>query len=113
MTTRDRRDLIRQFKRRSVPRGVYAVRSRSSQRTWVGMGNDLNAIENSLWFRLEHGLNVDVGLRAEWQTSGPDDLEFLVLETLPADVPAPLVPDELKRLRMKWSSELGARILLP
>jgi hypothetical protein len=106
----DRKQAVRDYKERKIPRGVYAVRCTATGRVWVGSAPNLEAAKNRTWFSLRMGNAIDRSLQVEWNAQGADTFVFEVLETL-EDVNEMSVADLLKEKRAAWVSRLGAEPL--
>ncbi len=105
----DRKAAIREFKERAVPRGVFAVRCKTTGTAWVDSSPNLTAAKNGLWFTLRLGNHRDKQLQSEWQTHGEDQFEFEVLEELDPDLPQMAIYDELKARRTAWIERLKSQ----
>jgi len=109
----NRKEAIREFKARKVPRGVFEVRSAAAGRVWVESSPNLDAARNGLWFMLRNGSHGNKELQAEWNQRGAEALQFHVLETLDDDVPAMGLNDLLKEKKRHWAAKLSALMLSP
>ncbi|MBS7810776.1 GIY-YIG nuclease family protein [Roseococcus pinisoli] len=76
----DRKAAIAAYKERRVATGVYAVRSASTGRQWVGSAPDLATIWNRLSFTLRQGHAPQRSLQAAWREHGAEDFTFAVVE---------------------------------
>jgi hypothetical protein len=106
-----RKEAIREFKERKVPRGIFAVRCAATGHVWVDSSPNLKAAENSLWFALRHGGHINKAVQAEWETHGKEAFQYEVLETLAEDVSPLGVRDLLKEKRRHWLAKCGAQPL--
>lgn len=111
-TTFDRKEAIKEYKARKLPRGAYAVRCTVTGQVWVGSSRDLNAARNGLWFTLRIGSHRERTLQAAWSTHGEQAFEYEILEKLDEDVCALAVHDLLKEMKLRWVERLGAGALL-
>ena len=107
----DRKQAVREYKERKIPRGIYAVRCTTTGAAWVGCARNLEAAKNRTWFSLRMGNAIDRSLQAAWNTYGVDAFVFEVLETLD-DVNEMSVADLLKEKRAAWVTRLNAEQLL-
>jgi hypothetical protein len=106
----DRKQAVREYKERKIPRGAYAVRCTKTGDVWVGCTPNLEAARNRTWFSLRMGNSLDRSLQAAWNTHGADAFVFEVLETLD-DVNDLSIADLLKEKRAAWVTRLGAEPL--
>ncbi len=108
--TIDRKQLIRDYKARKTPRGIFAVRS-SSGRVWVGASPNLDGAKNGLWFILDAGNYKDQELQREWNQLGADAFQFEIVEKLADDVSDLRMRDVLAARKEEWVKKLGAASL--
>lgn len=108
-----RKDAIRTYKERKIPRGIFVLVSTSTDRRWVDSAPNLDAARNMLWFELKQGVHRNSELQREWNTQGEVSFEFEVVETLDVDTPDIAVRDELKTKRRDWAAKLGAPTVSP
>jgi hypothetical protein len=106
----NRREAIREYKERTPPRGVFAIRG--AGQAWVGSHMNLPAAKNGLWFGLKTGGHINKPLQAAWDSAGEAAFSFEVLETLKEGENPLTVKDTLKARRAHWAAELGAQVLL-
>ncbi len=106
-----RKAASREFKERKPIRGVFAVRSTTTGRAWVGSFPNLEAMRNRLWFTLGQGAHRDRALQKEWDAHGEGALEFEILEKFDDEMSAIEVSDGLKERKRHWAARLGARTL--
>lgn len=107
----NRKEAIKEFKARKVPRGIYAVRCNATGRVWVTSSPNLSAAKNSLWFTLKNRSGMNRDLQAEWNTHGAEAFEYQVLEQLDDDVAPLALGDLLKERKLHWIAELSAQAL--
>ena len=55
MDKSSRREAIRDYKERTVSRGVFAVRCTLTGQVWVAASRNLDQQQNSIWFGLKAG----------------------------------------------------------
>ena len=82
----DKREARKEFKLRTTPKGIFAVRCLASGDVWVSATDHLDSARNGVWFQLRNGLHQNKTLQAVWNAHGEGGFEFEVLETLPEDV---------------------------
>lgn len=104
----DRKEAIRQYKLRKIPRGVFAVRCTVTGQVWVDSSPNLEAARNSSWFSLRHGSYYVKSLQAEWNARGEEAFEYEILERLDDDVPPLLLRDLLQEKKREWTVRLSA-----
>src|SRR5262249_14928725 len=78
----DRRTLIRNYKERRMVGGVYLVRNTRNGRYILGHALDLASARNRFQFAVTTNLALDMRLRDDWTTCGPQVFTFEVLEEL-------------------------------
>lgn len=107
----DRKEIIREYKARTTPRGVFAVRCVATGEVWVGSSMNLDGARNRLWFTLGYGNHKDALLQARWNAQGEKAFEYEVLEKLDDEVSALRVGDILKERTSHWLAQLHAQPL--
>lgn len=108
-----RKEAIREYKERKIPRGVFAVRCTETGQAWVDSTPDLRAAQNGLFFGLRTGSYRNAALQAEWVRRGEKAFQFEILETLDEEVLPIALRDVLKEKKRHWVTQLGAEPLLP
>ncbi len=103
----DRKQLIRDYKARKTPRGVFAVRSTTGL-VWVGASTNLDGAKNGLWFILDSGNYKDHALQQEWNELGSDAFRFEVVEKLEDEVSELRMRDVLAARKQEWVKKLAA-----
>lgn len=104
----ERKEAARQFKERKPSPGIYALRCRSTGRSWVDSSPNLHAAQNSQLFQLRQRLHRNKELQAEWNAQGEAAFEFSVLEALPDDTPSLNLRDLLAERKQAWIAQIGA-----
>lgn len=107
----NRKEVIKEFRARKIPKGIFAIRCRTTGAVWVDSSPNLDAARNGSWFQLRGGLHRDRGLQKEWNACGEETFDFEVLETLDQDLPALGIPDLLRDKKSKWVAEVGGKPL--
>jgi hypothetical protein len=104
----DRKALIREYKRRRPPAGVYRVRNTVTGRALVAASANLPAILNRHEAQLRMGGHPSKSLQADWTAHGSASFVFEVLDTLPPreDPAYDSVPD-LSGLEDMWLERLS------
>jgi len=114
MDKQSRRDAIRDFKERTVTRGVYAVRCAATGQAWVAVSRNLGADQNRLWSGLKFGGYVNKDVQAAWNAHGGEaGLAYEVLEVFDDGAMSPIGRSDLAKARLAhWREALGARKLV-
>jgi hypothetical protein len=108
----DRKALLRSYRERRKPAGVFALRCTTTGQAWVGSTPDLSTRQNGLWAGLRLGGYPLPALVAAWKQEGEGAFAFEVLETLPdEDREAYVEASQLKDLAAAWRERLGAEKL--
>lgn len=109
----DRKEAVRSYKERKIPRGVFVLLSTTTDRRWVDASPNLDAARNLLFFELKRGGHRNRDLQTEWNTHGESSFEFEVVEELDAAIVESAVRDELKSKRSEWVTKLGVTTVSP
>lgn len=108
-----RREAIRNYKERKIPKGIFVVRFETNGRQWVDSSPNLGAARNAVWSQLKSGAHYNKDLQAQWNAHGEAAFEFEVVEELDPETPEIAVRDELKRKRKEWVAKLGVTTVSP
>ncbi len=112
--TSSRKEAIRAYKERKIPRGVFAMRCRVTNHVWVDSTLNLEAAENRIWFALRQGdIHSDKSLVAEFQAHGREAFTFDVLEQIDDDITPIALKDLLKEKKLHWMAQLSATSISP
>ncbi|MBN1541478.1 metalloregulator ArsR/SmtB family transcription factor [candidate division KSB1 bacterium] len=107
-TTMDRRrQLVRAYKEREIPMGVYCVRNRENGKMLVGSYPNLHAILNRVRAQLRFGVFPNAELQADWNSLGEEQFDFEILDRL--EIPKDerdKAASELKLLEEMWLAKL-------
>jgi hypothetical protein len=106
----DRKQVIRDYKARKTPRGIFAMRSVSGQ-VWVDCSMNLDGAQNRRWFVLRGGNFKNSALQTEWNSLGERSFQFQILETLSDEVSEFRIRDILNERKQFWTARLQARAL--
>jgi hypothetical protein len=104
----NRKEAIRAYKERKIPRGIFVLRCTATGEKWVGSALNLEAARNRNWFALRQRMHPDKALQKVWNDCGEQAFEYDILEKLPDDVAELSLSDTLKQKRLRWIAELGA-----
>lgn len=80
MRQEERRAAIAACKERKASPGIYGVRCHATGQQWFGRALDLDRIQNRLWFTLRQGNTPHRTLQAAWNTHGPENFTFEIIE---------------------------------
>jgi hypothetical protein len=107
-----RKQLIRDYKERKRPAGVYAVRRLATGQAWLDVTPDLDSRQNGVWFTLRRGGHPNRALQALWTADGEAGFAFEVIETVDDEGLSPLgLSLRLKDRLGWWRGRLGAEAL--
>ncbi|MFN8579531.1 MAG: GIY-YIG nuclease family protein [Gemmatimonadaceae bacterium] len=104
----DRKEMLREYKERRVPMGVYRVRCTVTSDSLVAASKDVNSLLNRHRAQLRTNGHPSRALQAAWNTHGADAFTFEVLEFLePPEQPDYNPLDDLTILEEIWLEKLG------
>lgn len=104
----DRKKLIREYKDRAQPRGIFRVLNRVEDKSYVAATVDVPAALNRERFQLGAGLHTNAALQADWKRLGADAFVFETLDLLTAaDKPETDPAEELQVLEQLWLERLS------
>jgi hypothetical protein len=106
-----RRQIADEFKERTVPRGIFAVRCSVTGDAWVNSSPNLDAARNSLWFQLRGGLYRNASLQSAWKQHGEQAFTLEVLERFADDTPALLLSELYSTKKQEWVQSLPGQAL--
>lgn len=110
MDKQSRRQLVRDFKEKKAPLGVFAIRCAASGEVWVGASKNLEAQERSIWFGLRLGQYINKSIQAAWKAHGEGSMSFEALEAIDEPDLTPMgLADLLKARERHWIAALGAK----
>lgn len=105
--------MIREYKERPRPMGVFRVHNTADQKSFVDSSVDAPAALNRERFQLKAGLHPNAALQADWNRLGAEAFEFELLDSVgqedrpDADRAADLAV--LERLWLEKLSPYGTR----
>ncbi len=108
MNSERKTELKRAYKATEPRKGVFAVRSLTSGRTWVDAATNIDTIQNRIWFTLRMGTHPNGELQRTWNQSDPDAMAFDVVEVFDEDVKGYELEALMKERKQHWMQELGA-----
>jgi hypothetical protein len=98
-----RKEIIREYKERKKPAGVFHVRNTVNGKIFLGSSLNLEGVLNSQKFKLSIGIHPSKDLQKEWNEYGPDKFVFEILETVTVkEDPNFNLDDELTLLEQIW-----------
>ncbi len=107
MTNPSKRDLIREYKERHKPAGVFQIKNTANGKILLGSSLNLEGPLNSHKFMLTIGKHKNEALQHDWNTFGPDKFVFEILEVVKVkDDPNFNLADELTLLEQIWFEKL-------
>ncbi len=103
----DRKALIRQYKETRRPVGVFRIRNKVDDRSFLVASVDVPSGLNRHRAQLNGGVHANRELQADWDRLGADAFEFETLDLLsPPAQPEWDPADELKVLEELWLEKL-------
>jgi hypothetical protein len=108
--TIDRKALVREYKQRRPPMGVYRVRNTITGHALVAASTDMPSDLNRHRAMLGMGGHSARELAADWVAHGPASFEFEILDTLtPPDTPGYNPLEDLTVLEDLWLEKLSLK----
>lgn len=102
-----KKDLIREYKQRIAPMGVFRVTNSANGKILVGSSKSLDTKFNSILFQLRIGRFPNPALQADFETCGEAAFSYEIVDTLePKDDPLYNYDDDLKTLEELWLDKL-------
>jgi hypothetical protein len=110
MDKQSRRQLVRDYKERRAPAGVFVVRCPATGEVWAGSTRDVDAERNKLIFGLRMGAHQNRPMQAAWNAHGEAGLSYEVVERIDdPDLTPRGLADELKARERHWLEALAAK----
>jgi hypothetical protein len=104
----DRKALIREYKAKRRPMGIFQVRNALSGKVFLGSTVDLPSMLNRQRSQLQMGAHPNRPLQADWRAHGPDVFAFEVLDTLtPSDEAGYDPAADLRTLEAMWLARVS------
>ena len=102
-----RKEIIRAYKERKKPAGVFQVKNTVNGKILLGSSLNLEGVFNSNRFKLSSGGHPNRELQKEWNLYGPEKFVFETLEVVrETDDPNFNLEDELTLLEQIWLEKL-------
>jgi group I intron endonuclease len=104
---KSRQELIREYKERKKPAGIFQVRNTANGKILLGSSLNLEGPLNSHKFMLTIGKHRNAALQKDWNEFGGDKFVFEILEVVKVkDDPDFNLEDELTLLEQIWVEKL-------
>jgi len=102
-----RKELKKEYLRTPKEMGVYRIRNKQNEKSYIAASRDIKARFNRHRMCLKTNNDSNKALQAEWAEYGEDAFEFEVLDVLkPLDVPDYNPTDDLNTLEELWLEKL-------
>lgn len=103
----DRKTLIREYKERPKPAGVFQVKNNANGKVFLASSLNVEGSLNKQEFLLASGAHKNKALQEDWKKFGRDQFEFTILEKVKVtDDPGFNLKDELTLLEEIWLEQL-------
>ena len=103
MNQMDRKNIVREYKEKVRPAGIFRVINLSTGKALIGISIDLPGMLNRQRFQLASGLHPDSELQKDWNELGPSQFSFEVLDSLKnLDEPRKDPKEDLRLLKELW-----------
>ena len=104
---KSRKDIIREYKERQKPAGVFQVKNTANGKVLLGSSLNLEGPLNAHKFMLSTGRHDNKTLQKEWNEYGADKFVFEILEEVKVTTAANFnLDDELTLLEQIWLEKL-------
>ena len=104
---KSRKDIIREYKERQKPAGVFQVKNTANGKVLLGSSLNLEGPLNAHRFMLSTGHHDNKTLQKEWNECGADKFVFEILEVVKVTTnPNFNLHDELTLLQQIWLEKL-------
>ena len=103
-----KKELKQMYKQMKPDMGVYLIRSKSNNKCFLEVAQDLKSRINSTKVKLGLGIHPNRELQKEWQKEGEAAFDFEILEILEYDKDESKTDytEELTVLQMLWEEKL-------
>lgn len=108
MDSKRKADLKRAYKQTVHPKGVFKVSCHATGQTWVDTSTNLESIKNRIWFNLRLGNHANKKLQQAWNESGPEAMEYAIVEVFAEEVSAYALERLMKERKQYWLAALQA-----
>lgn len=104
-----RRAVLKRAYKEAVPRkGIFKIRAMVTGQTWVDASTTIDTIQNRIWFTLRLGNHPNRKLQQAWNETGPDAMQFDVVEIFPEEVSGYALERLMKERKQHWLEALEA-----
>lgn len=104
---KSRKDIVREYKERKHPAGIFIVRNTANGRFLLGSSLNIEGPLNKHKFMLQIGSHRNTEMQADWKEFGTDAFTFEILETVePSDREGFNIDEELQLLEEIWIEKL-------
>lgn len=104
---KSRKEIHREYKEHIKPAGIFQVKNIANGKVLLGSSLNLEGPLNSHQFMLKIGSHTNKALQNDWNTFGPDQFIFEILEVVKvSDDPNFNLKDELTLLEQIWLEKL-------
>jgi hypothetical protein len=104
---KSKKELIREYKERSKPAGVYQVKNTVNGKVLLGSSLNLEGPLNAHRFMLSIGRHRNRALQSDWNALGAEMFVFEILEVVKVkDEPSFDIAEELELLELLWLEKL-------
>ena len=103
-----RRELKREYKESKSDMGVFMIRSKSTEKTYLKATRNIRSGINRARFTLNLGSHLHSELQGDWKEKGEEDFEMEILERLDyrEGEPSADYTEDLELLRGMWQERL-------
>jgi group I intron endonuclease len=102
-----RQEIKREYKERKKPAGIFQIKNTANGKFLLGSSLNLEGPLNGHKFMLTIGSHRNEQLQKDWNTYGPDNVVFEILEVVNVkDDPDFNLEDELTSLEQIWIEKL-------
>ena len=102
-----RKDLIREYKERQKPAGVFQIKNTKTGKFLLASSLNIEGSLNKHKFMLKTGGHINKALQADWNRDGAENFVFEILEEVKVQDEAGFkIEDELGLLEEIWIEEL-------
>lgn len=103
-----RKDLIRAYKERPKPAGVFQIKNTVNGKVLLGSSLNLDGVLNQHRFMLSHGSHWVATIQKDWKLHGAEAFVFEILEVVKVkEDPSFNLNDELALLEELWLEKLS------
>ena len=71
-----RKELVREYRERKQPLGIYAVRCEAAGKIWIAATKNLDRQKNGIWFQLRGDGHPNKAMTSAWKTYGEASFRY-------------------------------------